>query len=599
MKKFVSDLYRDSDILIRKKVQAFFISLLTFLVGTTVYFLYQIFSGTAYSQDLPLIALTILVLLSSFGFLVKGHYYVSSILIFTGILIPTTTIVWFGHTLNELKLYNMAFLHSIGIIYSVLISENKRQIFYFGAASVVALSLFLLFRLIPSADGDLFPYYSTFLVVVIFELMETIVGFLIFRVLNDSLNEVKHMAEFDVQTSLPNANRLAIDVKRGSSSREQRYLVFYKLENYTELLLNTGTDITLKLIVKCAEMIAEFNRSTVYRTSVDILCSPVSLGEGEAEERIKKILTSFRTPLIVDEMHIHIHLRVTMMKSNTGDFDVQQSINNGLLALYQARSEKKSFMPFEKEREKIWKDRLSLLNELSLAISKSYFTIVYQPIFDLSKNIVAAEALSRWNNRAGRDISPETFIPMLEQSGLMNEFFLMMVAVVLRDMKSCQSLKGDFPVYINLSPELINHNFDFSQLVSLIDKARIPHHRIGFEITESSMLEDESTTETVLEFLRSEEFPLALDDFGTGYSNMTRILHLPFRKIKFDRTFLTSMEGDKSNGDLLELLISYFNDLGFVTLIEGIESEGEFNLLKEFGCREFQGFLLGRPELPR
>lgn len=596
--KILSDIYRDSDILIRKKVHAFFNTLMTLLIGSTVYFLYQIFSDTTYSQDLPLIALTILLLLGSLGFLFKRHYYISSILILAAILIPLSTIVWFGHTLNEQKLYNLAFLHSIGIIYSVLISEKRRQIFFYGLSSIIIVSLFLIFRLIPAAGGNLFPYYSTYTVVVIFEFMATVIGFLIFRVLNDSLNEVKHIAEYDEQTSLPNENRLMSDVKSSSLSRDHFILVFYKLENFTELLLNTGADITQKLIVRCAELIGRNNHTAVYRTSDDILCSPVYLSEEETEERISKILDLFRSPIIVEGMHIHIHMRGTLIKSFSRNFNFQQSVNRGLLALYQAKREKKPFIPFETEREKIWKDRLSLMNELSAAISSRQFRIAYQPIFDRNKNIVATEALCRWKNQEGLNVSPGVFIPMLEQSGLMNEFFLMMVENVVNDMKRYDSLAGDYPIYINLSPELINHNFDFSSIVRLIDDNDIPHSRIGFEITESTMLDDESSTETVVEYLRSKNFPLALDDFGTGYSNMTRILHLPFSKIKFDRTFLTSMDGDASNGELLELLMAYFNEQGFITVIEGVENEGEFNLLKEFGCKEFQGFLLGRPEMP-
>lgn len=599
MFSYLTDVYNRSDTVIQRKIRTFFGSLVIFLGGTLIYFFQQIFSGHAYTNDFLFICLTILLIAGAFVLLATGRYYFSTTVILFAILIPTTLIVWRGETLNELKLYNMALLHSVGIVFAVLVAGRSVQIFLYGFSSLVILGAFLLFRLLPAAHVELYHYYSTFSVVFAITLIETLTGILMFRLLNESLREIKFAAEYDEMTGLPNEYRLGLDLlSQNPPEGDRGQLLFFKVENYTELLLNTGSGITLKALMESAGLVGKYHKGPVYRVNVDVFCIYTER-KGEAPEKLmKEILREFKSTVVVDNMNIRILVRGSILKDIGDIHNVRRDISRGLLALYQAKVEKKNYVPFEEEREKIWKQRLNILHELSEAISSRNFSVVYQPIYRADGSVASIESLSRWTDSHGEIVSPAVFIPMLEQSGLTNDFFIIMVAKVLQDMERYGCFKGDFPVYINLSPDLINHNFDFVLLIKMIEESSVPRERIGFEITESGVMENSVTTESVIELLRSSGHSLALDDFGTGYSNLTRILNLPFSKIKFDRSFLTGMKKDRKYGDLLRLLVGHLNDSGFITLIEGIETEEEYNLMKEFGCHEFQGYYLGRPVPP-
>jgi EAL domain-containing protein (putative c-di-GMP-specific phosphodiesterase class I)/GGDEF domain-containing protein len=584
--------------MIKRKILVFFWSLIVLLSGSLFYFFNQILSGSQYRGDLIFIALLIAMLFIAMILLLAGYYRISSTIILMAILFPSTLIVWFGHTLTELKLYNLAFLLSSGIIYSILVAVRAWQIFAYGAGAAGITTAFLLFRLLPAAEEPLYPYWNSFTVVLILLTMETMVAFFAFYLLNKIIGEVQFLAEHDESTGLPNGNRLNIDLRRDWKDRTNGQIHYYRIENYSDLLLNFGLEETDKAVMHVANLLSEVNRRSVYRLSANLFSLFHIDQRCETEQCMANVMKRFRIPIKIEGAGLPVILRGAILKDKSLEQDMSSNVNRGLLALFQAESENRQFVVFEKEREKFWTDRLNLFHELSHALEKKQFFVVYQPLFDSSRKLASMEALSRWVNRNGQPVSPALFIPIIEQAGMMNEFFFLMVARVLEDLKSQSTMKGNFPVFINLSPELVNQNFDFPSLLEMIENSGIPASRLGFEITESAIINSSDEMEQIMEILRQKGHPLALDDFGTGYSNLTRILTLPFSKVKFDRSFLLGMKENSSYGDLLEVLISFLNSKSYGTVIEGIESMEDFNLLSELGCGEFQGFFLGKPVPP-
>ncbi|MBB6479348.1 EAL domain-containing protein [Spirochaeta isovalerica] len=598
MMAYIRNKYSDSDILIQRKIHVFFWSLLVLLGGSLLYLSYQLIARSHYAQDFLYLFLAIGLLVTALLLLVNGKFFFSSFLILTAALIPLTALVWMGVTLNELKLYNMAFLQSIGILFAVLIATRAWQIVLYGLGAQVLCGAFLLLRLLPAASGETFPYWSTFVVVLIVLTMETLLAYFVFFLLNRTLMETKYMAEHDENTGLPNGNRLRLDLAHSMKSGIENQVHFYRIENYKELLLNYGMQNLIETVESIAEIISIENGSEVYRLSTDLLGLFFSDTKCTASQCMEKTLKLFEAPLTVNDINVRVQLRGAKLRHSAIEKSMSANYSRGQLALYQAEKENKQFVLYEKNSENLWKDRLNLFHELFDAVSEGRFSIVYQPIFTRERTVAAVESLSRWTNNKGEAISPDVFIPMLEETGLMNDYFLMMVRKVLEDIKQFRSLQGDFPVFINLSPELINYHFDFNRLMELLETSRIPAEKVGFEITESAMLHNDDDTDSVMQLLKSRGFQLALDDFGTGYSNLTRILNLPFNKIKFDRSFLTGMIKDPKYAELLEVLISYLSNSSYKTVIEGVETEEDFSLLKGFGCHEFQGFLLARPVPP-
>ncbi len=364
-----------------------------------------------------------------------------------------------------------------------------------------------------------------------------------------------------------------------------------------ELLLNLGIRDFKYAVKMVADIIESVHRAPVYRVSTEVLCTASDRILDEILANIDQVLADLRFPVTVNNFKIRILIRSSLTNADSDSDAQQDDLYKGMMALYQAGLQKKSFVRFEKSNEKMWKERLTILQELASAIAKRNYTIVYQPIYNRSREIVCMEALSRWHDKDGNAVSPGVFIPMLEEAGLMNDFTYIMISLVLDDIRDHDFLRNNGPIFVNISPELINTDFDFAWIVELIDEYRIPHELLGFEITESSVVEDSGSTEKVIQYLRDEGFKIALDDFGTGYSNLTQILVQPFHKIKFDKTFIDSMKDNQKNRQLLEILIRYFNQHNYITLIEGVETQEQFDLLCSYDCREFQGYYLSKPKL--
>ena len=180
----------------------------------------------------------------------------------------------------------------------------------------------------------------------------------------------------------------------------------------------------------------------------------------------------------------------------------------------------------------------------------------------------------------------------------MADFFFRMFLKNLDDIIAWPSFFQGQRVFINLSPEIINDGFDFERMIRLMDDRKVSRERIGFEVTETTILKDRKESIHLIEKLRDNGFTIALDDFGTGYSNITQILELPIQKIKFDKSFIHGILSEPQKRDLCAVLMGHFHKYDYITIAEGVEKEEQLALLKSLGCRQYQGYLLARPVRP-
>jgi len=591
--------YSDRDMVIKRKVNSFVISLVIIIICITLYLISQMILGLPYLKDFIYGLLAILILCSVLFLLLRGYYSWASNIVLFILLFFTGLAVFNGETLSEQKIYNMAFLQSLALFFSIMIATRSIQIFMVGTGIILWVTLFLLFKLFPAAGADKVPYLSSYFTMIFFTLMETGVGLSIFHIMNSALEESQYRSEHDNASDLPNEKKLSRVAREESPQNHPRYLLFYKIENYTELLLNMGSKNALSILVQSAAFIRGIYDAEIFRVAPDVLCLLVTDSAYSIKEKNQKILKHYKRPVHMTAMNTQLLVRSAMLESKTDSENMSEMLNQGFLTLYQAQQDKKSFMEFKKDNEEKLRYRLNILYELTSAISKETFRMHYQPIVDSQKKILSFEALSRWTRDNGENISPQFFIPLLEKAGMMNEFFTLTLTRTLQDIKEYPELFGNRPVFINLSPELINHDFDFSLIVKIIDKSGVPYKQLGFEITETSLADDVNLTSQVIQYLSDKGFILALDDFGVGYSNLSQVLFQNFNKIKIDRSFLADISVNQQNQHLLKLLIAFFKDHEYISLVEGIETEKEFSLMKSFGCTQFQGYLFARPEDPK
>ena len=265
-------------------------------------------------------------------------------------------------------------------------------------------------------------------------------------------------------------------------------------------------------------------------------------------------------------------------------------LQNADLAMYEAKSSgRRTCRFFEAGMEKKAKERRLLETELRKAIEAKQIEVYYQPIVDLEHNkIVGCEALARWNHAERGFVSPADFIPVAEQSGLIDE----LGEYVLR--KACREAAGwpdHIKLAVNVSPLQFKSGLLALKVVSALADSGLSAHRLELEITEAVLIGDDAAALKILHELRAIGVRIALDDFGTGYSSLSYLWRFPFDKIKIDRSFISTLTQEGGSSGIVRAVVAMASEHKMATTAEGVETEEQRNMLRQLQCGEMQGFL--------
>ena len=233
-----------------------------------------------------------------------------------------------------------------------------------------------------------------------------------------------------------------------------------------------------------------------------------------------------------------------------------------------------------------------LEEELKRAIEAETLSLAYQPLLCLhAKRITAVEALVRWRHPSLGTVSPGTFIPLAERTGLIHDLGRFVFAQATANLDRW----GDLRIAVNLSPVQIRHPGFLDDLERLVVETGCDPTRIELEITESALMDDSSATLDILTKLRRMGFRLALDDFGTGYAGLGYLQVFPFDKIKIDQSFIKRLDNSSHALAIVRTIVRLGHELGLVVCAEGIEREDQLQALIEAGCDLIQGFHVSMP----
>lgn len=274
--------------------------------------------------------------------------------------------------------------------------------------------------------------------------------------------------------------------------------------------------------------------------------------------------------------------------------DADTLLKNADLALYRAKDTGRGRMCFYEPLmdEKVQRSR-DLALELTGALERGEFHVMFQPIFDLAgERILSCEALLRWTNRRHGPISPAEFIPIAEDNGLI-------VAIggwVIREAcKAASEWPGDVQIAVNLSPiQLRSANLPMV-IMGALAASGLPAERLELEVTESVLLDDIDASLAALNAINRLNVRTTLDDFGTGYSSLSYLTKFPFQTLKIDRSFITDLDQSPASVAIVQTVIELAAKLGMRTVAEGIETQAQLDQLRRTRCDAVQGFLLARP----
>jgi diguanylate cyclase (GGDEF)-like protein/PAS domain S-box-containing protein len=409
------------------------------------------------------------------------------------------------------------------------------------------------------------------------------------------------LAQHDGLTGLPNRNLLRQQIDEMLMHRrrnaEQAAVLVLGLDNFKSVNDTLGHGIGDKLLRGVAKRLRSTLRDedTIARLNSDEF-AVVQSGETRPEEAAllaERLQDAISDPFMLEGHSIVIGATIGIaMAPGDGD-DSEKLLKNADMALSRAKSEMRgTFSFFESGMDARAQSRRRIEIDLRDAIQNDVLRPHYQPLVDLSSGrITGFEALVRWPHPDRGMISPADFIPVAEETGLINALGGLMLRRACLD---AAQWPGDVRVAVNLSPAQFRVGNLLSIVMDALRQSGLPAKRLELEITETLLLEKSSQVLATLHALRALGVRISMDDFGTGYSSLSYLRSFPFDKIKIDQSFVRGLAANRDAQAIIRSIVSLGKGLGVIIIAEGVETEAELSCLRAEGCHEGQGFLFSR-----
>lgn len=316
-----------------------------------------------------------------------------------------------------------------------------------------------------------------------------------------------------------------------------------------------------------------------------------------AKDSLVSVLLAISRPFDTAPHNVYLGASIGVAEYPTHGADYSTLLKNADTAMYRSKVSGKNqisiFTPSKRSED------FSLKAAIHAGIEQGEFYLEYQPQFDIRRNVVGAEALMRWTSRDLGQVPPDTFIPIVEQAGLMPFVGKWALRCASHELKAFQNLMPEFVMSVNVSPVQFGGN-DFDSLVlDAIAEVDIDPATLVLEITESTLMQSQERTERALATLREKRVRFSVDDFGTGFSSLAYLTRLPISSIKIDEGFVHAIESETSAAapgrKLITAMIHMAHSIELKVVAEGVETEAQFAFLEAAGCNLIQGCLLGRP----
>lgn len=414
---------------------------------------------------------------------------------------------------------------------------------------------------------------------------------------------ITYLAHYDALTDLPNRvlMRGYLEQRVAELDQGKPFAILYiDIDEFKEVNDSLGHAIGDELLWNVAARLRNCvgPQDLVARLGGDefAIVKADTQDRGHVTALAEQILQSLRNPVHCKGHEVPIEASIGIAIAPDDGLNVEELLKHADLAMYAAKSDgRRTYRFFTTELDARLKKRRQMELDLRQALARGQLEIHYQPLVDLATNTVAGcEALLRWYHPERGIISPADFIPVAEDTGLINEIGDW---VLKRACAEAASWPGQVRLAVNVSPVQFRSKTLALRVATALRDSGLAADRLELEITEAVLIRDDDEALVILHQLRDLGVRIALDDFGTGYSSLSYLRRFPFDKIKIDRSFVSDI-GDAGGSSLIvQAVVNMASACRMSTTAEGVETEMQREILRSLGCSEMQGYLFS-PAVP-
>ncbi len=427
-------------------------------------------------------------------------------------------------------------------------------------------------------------------------------------------SDLEYSRSYDSLTGLPNQvlfyDRVHQAIERGCRHDQLAAVLIVDLEMFSQInasLGRAGGDELLKTvayrlnsIVRKSDGVSRLSVSRFAGDEFAILLTDIPKKE-QVTWVVKRLLDGINQPVEIEGKTVYLASHAGVSLYPTDADSVEALLNNAMSAKQYSKKHRSElgYQFFDNHVQELSLRHIRLEEELHTAIQEEQWVLVYQPKLHIDqRKIIGVEALIRWNHPQRGIVSPYEFIEFAEERGLILDIGKWVIG------EACRQLRRwlddgivDCRIAINLSSKQLIQPDIVGQILSTLDRYRVPPRMLEIEITETILMENIRQAIESLERLHARGLNIAIDDFGTGYSSLSYLKALPINSLKIDRGFVRDLCNDESDQKIVQTLVTMAHSMDMKVVAEGVEDQDQLALLREYGVDEIQGYLLSPPEV--